>query len=1129
LGRHAQTWAPTELSTWLACKRASALDAARRDERIPGPTGHDPTRDLLVERGVRHEARYLEALVERGVEVVDLRGQGSEAAIAAMARGIGAIAQATLAHDGWSGAADVLVRVEAPSSSWGAWSYEVHDTKLARETKVGTLVQLAVYSELLGALQGVRPERFWVVAPGDPFVPEPHRLKDCAAYVRAARRRYQAAALGDALARVDAHEPEPCAHCSVCRWWKDCEGQRRAVDHLSLVAGISGAQRVELRRQGITTTTALAGSPELPERPQRGHSDSFRRLHRQAAVLVRGWATQRPEHDLLAIDDAFGLQLLPAKTDRDLFLDLEADPFVEPSGREYLFGLSWVDGGEDRYSAIWGIDEAGERRAFEATMDTIMARWEQDPAMHVFHFGAYERGALARLVGRHATRASELDRLLRAGVLVDLHRVVKRTMIASVERYSLKELERFFGYTRVLPLEHARRAMRGVERALELGVPEAIDDDVRRELESYNRDDCVSTRALRDWLEALRVEVERGRELPLSRPALGEGTASDAIAEHEDAVTRMQARLREGIAEDGPRDVEEHARWLLAHLLELHRREEKASCWEKFKLQELDEEEQLRERDGVAGLEPVGEPELHNKSWLLRYRFGPQETVLREGNPLLGADGKSFGSVFAIDRIARELVVKIGKASFAGRRHPSWLFTWQMFDAKPKPQALLRLAEAIVAGDVAPRWEAARALLLRELPRLSQGVAWSIAGERGQAQAKRVVLALDRTVLAIQGPPGTGKTHTAAEMIVSLVAAGKKVGVTALGHSVIRNLLTKVEAAAGGAVRIGAKVQKVGAASGGIRETDRNDEARAWLASGQVQVIGGTPWMWANEDFAQSVDVLFVDEAGQLALADVLAVAGAAGSLVLLGDPQQLEQPRKAKHPDGTDVSALAWVIGERATIEPERGIFLEETWRLPPGICELTSELFYDGRLIGRAGLERRRLIGAGAWDGAGLWLVPVAHEGRAVEAPEEVEVIDRVVAGLLAGATWIDMVGDERRIEGRHVLVIAPYNAQVAALEAVLGPRGVRVGTVDKFQGQEAEVVVYSMTSSSIADAPKGMGFLFDRHRFNVATSRARVGCIVVASPRLLQAECASVAEVELANAVAELVERAMMIRGS
>ncbi len=394
------TRSPTELSTWLACRRSSALEAARRIGRVPGPTGFDPTKDLLVERGLRHEARYVESLRERGIDVVTPAGRDVEATMAAMRDGAAAIVQATLAIQarsavktdlGWSGIADVLMRVET-ASELGAWSYEVHDTKLARETKVGTIVQLAMYSEMLGALQGRMPERFWVVPPGDPITPQPWRMKDCAAYVRAARRRFEVDAARSIEERLTA-EPEPCAHCDVCRWWKDCDDARREVDHLSFVAGISSAQRVELRRQGVHTTMALARTPTLPEPPKRGHADSYRALHRQAAILVRGRDAGQPVHEILPVDGRFGLALLPAPSAGDLFLDLEADPFVEPGGREYLFGRSWVEDGRDGYAAEWALDAGAEALAFERTMDEILRRRTVDPAMHVYHFGGYEKAA----------------------------------------------------------------------------------------------------------------------------------------------------------------------------------------------------------------------------------------------------------------------------------------------------------------------------------------------------------------------------------------------------------------------------------------------------------------------------------------------------------------------------------------------------------------------------------------------------------------------------------------------------------------------------------------------------------------------------------------------------------------
>jgi len=287
-------------------------------------------------------------------------------------------------------------------------------------------------------------------------------------------------------------------------------------------------------------------------------------------------------------------------------------------------------------------------------------------------------------------------------------------------------------------------------------------------------------------------------------------------------------------------------------------------------------------------------------------------------------------------------------------------------------------------------------------------------------------------------------------------------------------------------------------------------------------VLGGTAWLWSREEFFEAVDVLFVDEAGQMSLANVLAIAQCAGAMVLLGDPQQLEQPLQGSHPEGTEVSALEHLLQGGKTITDDRGLFLEETWRLHPAICGLTSELFYDGRLKPIPALERQAILGPVPIAGAGLWFLPVAHDGNQSSSPEEVVAVAALVERLTAGdVRWRDHEGNEAPLRLEDILIIAPYNAQVGDLSARLP--GARVGTVDRFQGQQAPVVVYSMTTSTPADAPRGMEFLYSLNRFNVATSRARCACVIVGSPRLFEPECQTPRQMKLANACCRYLELA------
>ena len=1128
---------PSALTTHLACTHATVLDRAHALGEIAGPSRRDPTREQLAKRGQIHEARYVEYLRSLDEDIVDLRGHRDLGETRrAMERGAFAILQAPLGSGDWRGAADVLRRVGRPSEL-GAWSYEAYDAKLARQTKPGAIVQLGLYSVWIAELQGLLPERMWIVAPGDPFREEQHRPRDILAYVRHVQRRFEIEVREDlAVARARSY-PEPCDHCEVCRWWHDCKVRRVADDHLSLVAGLSRSQAGVLRDAGISTLAALAtGKEAIPMRPAIGARESYVRAHEQARVQMLGRQAQRVLHELLdPVDPGFGLRMLPEPSGGDLFLDLEGDAFVGVAGLEYLFGLSWIgDGGGTAYEGRWAHDAASEHASFEWAIDTMIAALEANPTMHVYHFGAYEPSSLKRLVGRHATRIAELDYLLRGGVLVDLHRVVKLSLRASVERYSLKELEPLFEYEREVELPDARAARRAVEAALELERPQEISDEERAVVQGYNADDCRSTRVLRDWLERRRTEVQASTGIVFDRPERRDPNASREVADRNQDVAEAVMLLRLEMPDDPEaRDDDQRARWLLSNLVGFHHREFNAAHWEYYRRLELPEEDREDDRNVIAGLQHIDTSE-QARSWVHRYRYPAQETAITEDDQLFDGEGELCGTVVDIDPAASEIWLKISKTKWTERpHHPSWAFVDDRVDPKPKPLALLQFADDVIEGRRRARWTAARALLWRESPTLLEG--HSLArqpGESNEDHACRVVLALDRSVLAIQGPPGSGKTHTGAEMIVRLVQAGKKVGVTAMSHAVIRKLIDDVvENARKKGVVLGVAVKpkdiskSSAPARGVVGAAKSTADALRWLDDGDVQVLGGTTWLWADDRLAQKVDVLFVDEAGQLSLADALAVAGAAKSVVLLGDPQQLEQPRKASHPDGADVSALGHVLAGADTIDATRGLFLDVTWRLPPGICELTSELFYEGKLAGRPELSKRELLGAPAWPGKGIWYRAVEHVRRGVKAPEEVDAIDAIVAELLGGGVqWRDEKGELSDLAVGDVMLMAPYNAQVGALAERLRARGVtKVGTVDRFQGQQAPVVIWSITSSSSADAPRGMKFLYDGHRLNVATSRAKVACIVVGSPRLFEAECRTVEQVRMLSRWCELRERA------
>jgi predicted RecB family nuclease len=1126
--------AATDLSNHLACHHLTSLDLSVVRGQRSAPEWRSPDAVVIQELGIRHEAAYVRSLQDKGLSLVDLREIADEQraiaeTLSCMERGVEVIAQGSLAVGRWFGRPDVMAKVAKPSR-FGHWSYEVYDCKLARDTKAATILQLALYSDLLAEIQAESPEFMYVVPPGQNFEAGAYRCAEYSAYYRYVKTRL-VNVCDDG--QVESTYPEPCLHCDICRWFCECDARRHADDHLSLVAGITKLQRNQFNSWQTETMAKLAILPiPLEQRPLHGSKAGYERVREQARVQVEARTRDIPVHELLSVAEGTGFCSLPEPSRLDVFLDLEGDPYAPDGGRQYLFAFVIAD--EERkfpYEKRWSFTPEEEKQAFEWTVDEITRRWTEAPRLHVYHFGSYEPSKLKWLMGKYATREDEIDRMLRAGLFVDLHTISKQAMRAGVEEYSLKALEVFYHFERKTPLEESREAMRYVEHWLELEWGGELPENVRATMEGYNEDDCRSTVSLRDWLEEERRKLVAGGPA-IPRPGIGDGAPSEELDERQKRVAALVERLVQGVPIDpAERSEGEAARWILAQLLDWHRRENKASWWEGFRLAELDDEDLLDERVALAGLQFLERVAIDRKIPIDRYAFEKQETEVRAEKDLFHR-GTKVGSVAAIDPVNRTIDIK--KTKKTADVHPTSVYMWDRpLGVSEHADALLRIGTWVAENHVDGEgvYRAARDLLLRRTPRLfAPHTIAALVGENAKATACRVAGELDHSVFAIQGPPGAGKTYTGARMICQLVRQGKKVGITALSHKVIRKLLNEVvDAAHEENIHDVKCLQRSNEEEQTAEIAVAKDNGGAWeaLRSGSANVVGGTSWLWAPAPSFEAVDVLFIDEAGQMALADVIAVAQAAKNLILIGDPQQLERPLKGSHPPGAEKSALEHLLGDHKTIPKTMGLLLPETWRMHPTICDFTSEMFYEGRL-GARDFTRNRVLEGHPWlDGAGLWFVPVLHEGNRNSSSEEVEVVARIVESLLApGVRWFRSVGNNRAVDLEDILIVAPYNAQVSDLLRRLP--GAQIGTVDKFQGQEAPVVIYSLTTSSPEDAPRGMEFLYSLNRLNVATSRAMSNVIVVASPRLFEPECRTPRQMQLANALCRFRELARIVDG-
>jgi predicted RecB family nuclease len=1105
---------PSALNRFLGCEYRTYIDILDRRGEL-GAERKPPEMQLLFERGERHEQGVVARMRADGLDVVALEDEDAtkeeraERTLAAMREGRQVLHQGCFLHDGWVGYPDFLIRVEEPSRL-GAWSYEVADAKLGRTPRPQHIFQLLFYNEQLERVQGRPPARMRLIL-GDGSDPR-FRAEDFDAYADEIREMFVArsGALAGPSPDPAAAYPYPVGDCAFCHWWHVCADKRRAEDHVSLVANLRRGQGLLLEAHGVHSLSELVTLPAEAQVPRLAAA-TVSALRAQADLQLRSRHRPSPLFELLEPGAQAGLARLPEPSAGDVHFDFEGDPYWAEEGLEFLFGTVYEHDGIAVYWPLWARSRAEEKVAFQTWVDWITARLQTYPDLHVFHYNSYETVALKKLVGRHATREHEVDELLRRKVFVDLYGITRQAVRAGVESYGLKGMEPVFGFERNAELRGAVGSMRRWQAYQDDGDQEHLDA-----IALYNEDDCLSTRALYDWLLDRRPEAEAqwGVTIDALRPEspTPPGDKTIAYLERLDGLRPLlTGDLPDDEAEDDP---EQRARRMTFDLLGYHRREDKPMWWAFFDRREKSAA-QLRheDRDAIGELTVLDGPKAVNKSWQWTLAFPDQEHKLSAGS-VDDPDADGSGTIVSVDEDARTLVY--ARARIAGADAPTRLAPSGPYNSDLQVQALLRFGDRVATHGIEPCGEldAGTDLLLRRAPRFGP-VTPALTEEPSDLQRLCAqVRGLDASALVVQGPPGTGKTYTGARIAVDLLARGKRVGVMATSHKAINNLLRAIDEAADEA-GVSFHGWKKGKDADHCYESDRisfGPKPPSEEDGAAVTLIGATAWHWAHGDRRADVETLLIDEAGQVSLADAIAVSQAARNVVLLGDPQQLAHVSQGSHPRRAGASVLEHLLDGAQTIPSDRGVLLRTSWRMHPAVCSFISDTMYDGRLRSQAGCDVQRIDSPGL-SGNGLRLLACEHDDNRGRSIEEADLVAVEVAKLLDGGTYISRETGPRRLTLEDILVVAPYNAQVRCLRSAL-PAGARVGTVDKFQGQQAPVVLFSMTSSSGDDASRGMSFLFSRTRLNVAVSRAQALAVIVCSPKLLTARCSTVEDMRLVN---------------
>ena len=1125
-------YSPSDLVRYLASPFASWMDRyylEHPDDVTPDEAADDAR--LIAHTGDAHERAALADIKSSVVELVEIpkrdftsaRAQ-TRTAIQAKAR---VIYQAALAGGRFAGYADFLMLDDAGR-------YQVWDTKLARSPKPYYAIQLCCYCDMLaGMTDTLLSDKFGIILGTSERVE--FRLEQFVHFYRHIKRAFLA--MQDGYTGKLADRPEPLPRAEHGRWTSYATRFFQETDHLVRVAGISVGQIKKLKKAGITTMTQLAqaSGTHVPKLDK----DSLEKLAAQAGLQCQTAKDRTttpeapPRYEVLpqsgANGEPLGLAALPPDHPADVFFDMEGYPLA-PGGLEYLFGVCLRNGATLSYDFMdwWAHDRDEDKRAFEGFVYWVFQRWQCNPGLHIYHYANYEVSAVRRLSTRHDTRQDEVDQLLRHNVFVDLYQVVRQGLRIGEESYSIKSVEHLYRPKRATEVATAADSIVQYNRWLDSGESGDWNKSaILKGIRDYNEDDCRSTAQLCRWLRTVANEhriAAAPSDSTAEPPAVPE-LPPEVVVRLETARQLRQRGDAEAV--------------VLADVIEFHRREQKPMWWRMFERAAGTPEERRDDPGCIEGLEAIGDCVTEKRSLVQAYRFDPwQECKLGEGDAVRFVHNlEATFMIGVIDRTAGTLKLKLSQKNLDERcagvfPKQGALLVYEFVNPAPIPEALSSVAAGHMTGALHPPVAAL-------LDRVPPAAAMQQATESTIEAAIRVAHGMSGGCLVVQGPPGTGKTYAASRVITSLLAAGKTVGIASNSHKAVVNLL---KACGEAAVESGTTLRgiKVGgeadagllAANPELRFVGSSGDARGLYTGG---VVGGTAWLFSRPEWEGALDDLFIDEAGQVPLANAIAMARCARNLVLLGDQMQLEQPIQGSHPGDAGLSVLQYALKDtaaslpdapvfHAVVPPGYGLFLGESRRMHPSVCQFISDSMYESRLRSHPDCARQRIVvSSGANDlitsESGIVFSAVEHDGNIQQSDEEVERV-KAIYGELCGRAYTNKEGVTKQLALEDFLFIAPYNAQVRALQAAL-PQGARVGSVDKFQGQEAPVCILSLCSSYGEYGSRGLAFILDRNRINVAISRAQCLAVVVADPRIAGAIPGSLDEMMLINLFCKLTD--------
>ena len=1105
-------FSPSDLTCFMDSPFASWMDrcAMESPSIAPKKDPEDALKSVLQAKGFTHEDEQESNFRDQELSVFRVESTNSkeqvELTLSAMKNGVDVIAQARLENNQFLGFADFLIKV-AGSSKLGDYHYEVWDTKLASKVKPTFAIQLCCYSEMLEAIQGVFPQNITVLLGTNEKVSL--RTSDYFHYYLELKKSF----LSTHIQFNSNNMPDPAESKSWGNWSAFAKQLLIEKDHLLQVANILRGQIKKLNQADIRTMKQLADTNM--ENIKGINPLVFQRLKAQASIQIASAGKSTPKFKIIKPDDGerSGLALLPPQSQLDVFFDIEGDPFDE-GGLEYLWGNTYLnDQGERSFKDFWAHNRDQEKKAFEQFIHWVYERWQRDPSMHIYHYANYEITACRKLMGRYGVCEFEVDQLLRNEVFVDLYKLVKGCLILGEPKYSIKNVEHLYRGKRETAVAGGDASIAVYENWRELNAIGEQGDtwqtsNILKDIRDYNIDDCDSTLELADWL--------RHQQKKYDISYLGKTEVVEPeVKEEATELTQLRDRLLEKALEYSTSDPKKEALFSnLAWILEFHRREAKPVFWRLFERLGLSHVELLDDLNCLACCERTRrdafKPTPRARNLAYEFQFDPAQEFKGASNSfyLLGLEDEN-GKYLKANYLEEFSDLPNGLIVLQMKQESSDLITIvsdEHVNANPIPHSIYQVVEGYESGQLERC--AIIDFLNRSKPVIKNYKDDPIASSNDPNQRLQQVINsvknLDNSYLTIQGPPGSGKSHTGKHIIAELVKTGAKIGVSSNSHKAINNLLLSTAKFC--------REEGINATFACTKETEPEltDAGVSILNNNNLAnhvepgcVLGTTAWGFSRDDMSEQLDYLFVDEAGQVSIANLVAMSRSSKNLVLMGDQMQLGQPSQGTHPAESGLSILDYLLHDTPTISNDMGVFLGTTYRMHSAVNQFISTHIYDGKLESHPDNDKRTIKVPNDYKGilnkeAGIIFSAVCHEGNTQASDEEVAEIETMVNQLL-GRTFTELSDKSRPVTLDDMLFVAPYNHQVSKLKQVFGSQA-KVGSVDKFQGQEAPIVFLSMCASDASESPRGLDFLFDKHRINVAISRAQSLAIIVGNPRMV-----------------------------